>query len=159
MVDRQLFTNKLNEIRERAFQRARSEMKMFTEDQLSKVSPEEYEEVLEFFKESLVRGAEDGCDEAIEGILFETMNESNNERKVSIRESVEIISGKQKMNENLESSMCQAAKEGFCILMDWDIKPEDIVKCIIVDDVDGIFSITTADGENFKYNMKDDCLL
>lgn len=40
--------------------------------------------------------------------------------------------------------------------MDWEIKPEDIVKCDYADD--GTFKIETKNGSKFTYDEANDCL-
>lgn len=67
---------------------------------------------------------------------------------------VNIISHKH-IREGIDDHI-EAVKESFCILMDWEIKPEDIVKCDYADD--GIFNIETKNGSKFTYDEANDCL-
>lgn len=173
-----LFGRKTDEIYQRARSYTRREMETFVDKvQLGKVDEDDDLEVFELFGAKILKGVADelmnyfpadSYRNSIEELAYGVFNESKENNKPSLKEAKErvaLIAGQQKMEEsqkmeeNLESSMIQAAKEGFCILMDWEIKPEDITRCVIIDDLDGIFAIETADGEKFKYNMKDDCIL
>lgn len=68
---------------------------------------------------------------------------------------IELYHNTKKLHENLESSIIEDAKEQFCILTDWEYTPDDIEKCVIIDDLDMIFKIKIKTGEKFCYNLKD----
>ena len=48
------------------------------------------------------------------------------------------------------------AVEKFCILMDWEIKPEDVLHC--VKNSDDTFTLQTENGDQFTYDPVKDCL-
>lgn len=166
-----LFGRKTDEIYQRARSFARREMDTFVDKaQLGKVDEEDDLRVFELFGAKILKGVADelmnyfpadSYRNSIEELAYGVFNESKENNKPSLREAKErvaLIAGQQKMEENLERSMCNSAVEKFCMLMDWEVKPEDIIRCVIIDDLDGLFSIETADGEKFRYNMKDDCI-
>lgn len=73
------------------------------------------------------------------------------------QERVALIAGKKKLNERFSSVEEERdARERFCILMDWEIKPEDVLHC--VKDADDNFIMQLKDGTQFIYDPVNDCL-
>lgn len=175
MINPQMFTRKTDEVALRSHQFVRRTMDTFVDEvQLNKVDEDDQMEVYELFGCTILKGvigelfqyfpADDIRNTLAElGMpLYDAApySEGVKNNKPSLREAqnrVALIAGKQKMNENLESSMCNDAKEKFCILFDWEYQPEDI-KCFIIDDVDMIFRITVKDGTKYTYDLKNDCI-
>lgn len=83
------------------------------------------------------------------------------ENKVSLKEAqdrVALIAGQKKLNENFSSAEEEAdAVEDFCILMDWEVKPENVLHC--VKNSDGNFVMQIDDGTQFTYDPVNDCLV
>ena len=77
-------------------------------------------------------------------------------RILSIKESVNIVSGKQRLNENVDEAYVDAVIENFCILMDWEVKPEDVIG---VAEADGKYIMHIEDGTSFTYDPENDCLV
>ena len=48
------------------------------------------------------------------------------------------------------------AVEKFCILMNWEVEPEDVLHC--VKNIDGTFTLQISDGTQFTYDPVNDCL-
>ena len=72
---------------------------------------------------------------------------------------VALISGEnaKRVRENFSSVEEEnEAVEKFCILMDWEVAPEDVLHC--VKNSDGTFTMQINDGTQFKYNPIEDCL-
>lgn len=90
------------------------------------------------------------------------LNEGKESKKPSLREAqriVALISGEnaKKVRESLSSVEEEnEAVEKFCILMDWEVEPEDVLHC--VKNSDGTFTMQVNDGTQFKYNPIEDCL-
>ena len=74
------------------------------------------------------------------------------------QERVALIAGKKKLNE-LFSSVEEEndARTKFCILMDWEVEPEDVLHC--VKNSDGNFLMQLNDGTQFTYDPVNDCLV
>lgn len=73
------------------------------------------------------------------------------------QERVALIAGKKKLNEQFSSvDEEQDAVEKFCILMDWEVEPEDVLHC--VKNGDGTFTLQINDGTQFTYDPVNDCL-
>ena len=89
-------------------------------------------------------------------------SEGKESKKPSLREAqriVALISGEnaKKVRESLSSVEEEnEAVEKFCILMDWEVEPEDVLHC--VKNSDGTFTMQVNDGTQFKYNPIEDCL-
>ena len=65
--------------------------------------------------------------------------------------------GNKRLNERFSSVEEERdAVEKFCILMDWEIKPEDILHC--VKNSDYTFTLQTKNGDQFTYDPVKDCL-
>ena len=79
-------------------------------------------------------------------------------RIVKVRERVALIAGKKKLNEQFSSVEEEnEAVEKFCILMDWEVEPEDVLHC--VKNSDGTFTLQINDGTQFTYDPVNDCLV
>lgn len=80
--------------------------------------------------------------------------------KPTLREAqdrVALIAGQKKLNEMFSSADEENdAVENFCILMDWEVKPEDVLHC--VKNADGNFTMQINDGTQFTYDPVNDCL-
>ena len=65
--------------------------------------------------------------------------------------------GNKRLNERFSSAEEERdAVEKFCILMDWEIKPEDVLHC--VKNSDNTFTLQTENGDQFTYDPVKDCL-
>lgn len=90
------------------------------------------------------------------------LNECKENKKPSLREAqriVALVSGEnaKRVREQLSSVEEEnEAIEKFCILMDWEVSPEDVLHC--VKNSDGTFTMQVIDGTQFKYNPVEDCL-
>lgn len=90
------------------------------------------------------------------------LNEGKTMKKPSLREAqriVALVSGEnaKRVREQLSSVEEEnEAVEKFCILMDWEVAPEDVLHC--VKNGDGTFTMQVIDGTQFKYNPVEDCL-
>lgn len=74
------------------------------------------------------------------------------------QERVALIAGKKKLNEQFSSVEEEnVAVEKFCILMDWEVEPEDVLHC--VKNSDGTFTLQINDGTQFTYDPVNDCLV
>ena len=49
------------------------------------------------------------------------------------------------------------AREKFCNLMDWEVKPEDVLHCVKNSDFN--FTMQLNDGTQFTYDPVNDCLV
>ena len=64
---------------------------------------------------------------------------------------------KKKLNEHFSSVEEEDdAVEKFCILMNWEVEPEDVLHC--VKNIDGTFTLQISDGTQFTYDPVNDCL-
>lgn len=155
MINPQLFTNKLNEIYELGKIKARTALEQYVdENQLAKIDEEDDLSLYELFGLKYLLGS-------VEGMMYyfpaDEIRRSLGEMYDCLyRESLK--NKKPVLKENLESSMCENAKEKFCILMDWDVTPEDIKSCFIVDDIERVFRIILNNGEKYLYYANDDCM-
>ena len=62
------------------------------------------------------------------------------------------------MNELLsDANEEKNAIENFCILMDWEVEPKDILHCIKNSDFN--FTMQLNDGTQFTYDPVNDCLV
>lgn len=90
------------------------------------------------------------------------LNEGKETKKPSLKEAqriVALISGEnaKRVRERFSSVEEEnEAVEKFCILMDWEVAPEDVLHCVKNDD--GTFTMQVNDGTQFKYNPVEDCL-
>lgn len=90
------------------------------------------------------------------------LNEGKETKKPSLKEAqriVALISGEnaKRVRERFSSVEEEnEAVEKFCILMDWEVAPEDVLHCVKNDD--GTFTMQVNDGTQFKYNPAEDCL-
>lgn len=90
------------------------------------------------------------------------LNEGKETKKPSLREAqriVDLVSGEnaKRVRERFSSVEEESeAVEKFCILIDWEVAPEDILHC--VKNSDGTFTMQVNDGTQFKYNPIEDCL-
>lgn len=90
------------------------------------------------------------------------LNEGKEIKKPSLKEAqriVALISGEsaKRVRESFSSVEEESeAVEKFCILMDWEVAPEDVLHC--VKNHDGTFTMQVKDGTQFKYNPIEDCL-
>lgn len=88
--------------------------------------------------------------------------EGKDNKKPSLKEAqriVALVSGEnaKRVRESLSSVEEEdEAVEKFCILMDWEVAPEDVLHC--VKNNDGTFTMQVNDGTQFKYNPVEDCL-
>ena len=91
----------------------------------------------------------------------EFLRESKKIDKPTLKEAQErvaLIAGKKKLNEQFSSAdEEQDAVEKFCILMDWEVEPEDVLHC--VKNSDGCFVMQLEDGTQFTYDPVNDCLV
>lgn len=83
-----------------------------------------------------------------------------NANKPSLKEAQErvaLIAGNKKLEESFSSvDEEKDAVENFCILMDWEVKPEDVLHC--VKNSDGNFVMQINDGTQFVYDPVNDCI-
>lgn len=90
------------------------------------------------------------------------LHEGKDIKKPSLKEAqriVALVSGEnaKRVRESLSSVEEEdEAVEKFCILMDWEVAPEDVLHC--VKNNDGTFTMQVNDGTQFKYNPVEDCL-
>lgn len=79
------------------------------------------------------------------------------ESKKNRRRNEAYSANSRRLNERFSSVEEERdAREKFCILMDWEVKPEDILHC--VKDADGNFTMQLEDGTQFTYDPVNDCL-
>lgn len=90
------------------------------------------------------------------------LHENKTMKKPSLKEAQRIVAlvsgGNDKRVREQFSSVEEEdeAVEKFCILMDWEVAPEDVLHC--VKNSDGTFTMQVKDGTQFKYNPVEDCL-
>ena len=93
-------------------------------------------------------------------VIFTTKAPVTESKKLTLKEAQErvaLIAGKKKLNEQFSSVEEENdAVEKFCILMDWEIEPEDVLHC--VKNSDGKFVMQITDGTQFTYDPVNDCL-
>lgn len=73
--------------------------------------------------------------------------ESRGNKKMKGRRLNEMFSSVEEEND---------AVENFCILMDWEVEPKDVLHC--VKNSDGNFTMQLNDGIQFTYDPVNDCL-
>lgn len=79
------------------------------------------------------------------------------ESKKSRRRNEAYSANNRRLNERFSSVEEERdAVEKFCILMDWEIKPEDVLHC--VKNSDNTFTLQTENGDQFTYDPVKDCL-
>lgn len=172
MAEKNEYSYKLNEVYHNAKVHTSRLMKTYAEEYAYRASEEEGEgekkKVLKFFAETILSGVADALSEYFEknevyDMLSSTefYREGKNMDKPTLREAqdrVALIAGKKKLNE-LFSSVEEEndAREKFCILMDWEVEPEDVLHC--VKNSDGNFLMQLNDGTQFTYDPVNDCLV
>lgn len=171
MAERQEYTRKLDEVHHAAVVHTNRLMKTYAEEYAYRASEEEGEsakkEVLKFFAETILSGVAGALREYFEdNEVYDMLNstefyrEGKNMDKPTLREAqdrVALIAGQKKLNEMFSSADEEKdAVENFCILMDWEVKPEDVLHC--VKNADGNFTMQINDGTQFTYDPVNDCL-
>lgn len=79
------------------------------------------------------------------------------ESKKSRRRNEAYSANNRRLNERFSSVEEERdAVEKFCILMDWEVKPEDVLHC--VKNSDGTFTLQIENGDQFTYDPVKDCL-
>ena len=171
MAEKNEYSYKLNEVYHNAVVHTSRLMKTYAEEYAYRASEEEGEsekkKVLKFFAETILSGVAGALREYFEkdeiyDMLDSTefLREGKKLDKPTLKEAQErvaLIAGKKKLNE-LFSSVEEEndAREKFCILMDWEVEPEDVLHC--VKDADGNFIMQLEDGTQFTYDPVNDCL-
>ena len=79
------------------------------------------------------------------------------ESKKSRRRNEAYSANNRRLNERFSSVEEERdAVEKFCILMGWEVKPEDVLHC--VKNSDGTFTLQIENGDQFTYDPVKDCL-
>ena len=171
MAEKNEYTYKLNEVYHNAVVHTNRLMKTYAEEYAYRASEEEGEsekkKVLKFFAETILSGVAGALREYFEkdeiyDMLDSTefLREGKKMDKPTLKEAQErvaLIAGKKKLNERFSSVEEEnEAIEKFCILMDWEVKPEDVLHC--VKDADYNFIMQLKDGTQFIYDPVNDCL-
>lgn len=79
------------------------------------------------------------------------------ESKKNRRRNEAYSANNRRLNERFSSVEEERdAVEKFCILMDWEVKPEDVLHC--VKNSDGTFTLQIENGDQFTYDPVKDCL-
>ena len=74
------------------------------------------------------------------------------------QDRVALIAGQKKLNEAFSSvDEENDAIENFCILMDWEVQPKDVLHC--VKNADGNFVMQLIDSTKFVYDPVNDCIV
>ena len=171
MAEKNEYSYKLNEVYHAAKVHTSRLMKTYAEEYAYRASEEEGEseqkKVLKFFAETIISGVAKGLldyfdkDEICDMLNTAELYENKNIDKPTLREAQErvaLIAGKKKLNERFSSVEEERdARERFCILMDWEVKPEDVLHC--VKDADDNFIMQLEDGTQFIYDPVNDCLV
>ena len=172
MAEKNEYSYKLNEVYHAAKVHTSRLMKTYAEEYAYRASEEEGEsekkKVLKFFAETILSGVAGALSEYFDDNEIyemldsaEFLSECKKMNKPSLREAqkrVALIAGKKKLNEQFSSTdEEQDAVEKFCILMDWEVEPEDVLHC--VKNSDGKFTIQINDGTQFTYDPVNDCLV
>ena len=172
MAEKNEYSYKLNEVYHDAVVHTNRLMKTYAEEYAYRASEEEGEsekkKVLKFFAETILSGVAGALreyfdDNEVYEMLDSTefLRESKKIDKPTLKEAQEIvalIAGKKKLNEQFSSAdEEQDAVEKFCILMDWEVEPEDVLHC--VKNADGCFVMQLEDGTQFTYDPVNDCLV
>lgn len=172
MAEKNEYSYKLNEVYHTAKVHTSRLMKTYAEEYAYRASEEEGEsekkKVLKFFAETILSGVADAlCEYFEKNEVYEMLDsteffsEGKKMDKPTLKEAQErvaLIAGKKKLNE-LFSSVEEEndAVEKFCILMDWEVEPEDVLHC--VKNSDGNFTMQLNDGIQFTYDPVNDCLV
>lgn len=171
MAERQEYTRKLDEVHHAAKVHTSRLMKIHAEEKAYRASEEEGEgeqkKVLKFFAETILSGVADALreyfdDKEVYDMLDSAkfLREGKKMDKPTLKEAQErvaLIAGKKKLNEQFSSVEEEDdAVEKFCILMDWEVEPEDVLHC--VKNSDGKFTMQITDGTQFTYDPVNDCL-
>mgnify|MGYP004504586519 CR=1 FL=1 len=168
MAEKQEFTRKLDEIYHNVFTHTKRMMETYAEEPAYRVSEEEgeneKEEVLKFFAERVISGVADALldyfsDTDIYDMLdsAEFLREGKIMDKPTLKEAqdrVALIAGQKKLQESTEENVDEIIDK-FCILMDWEVKPEDIQA---VAETCGKYIMHLKDGTSFTYDPVNDCL-
>ena len=172
MAEKNEYSYKLNEVYHAAKVHTSRLMKTYAEEYAYRASEEEGEseqkKVLKFFAETILSGVAGAlCEYFDDNEVYEMLDsteflrESKKIDKPTLREAQErvaLIAGKKKLNERFSSVEEERdARERFCILMDWEVKPEDVLHC--VKDADYNFIMQLKDGTQFTYDPVNDCLV
>lgn len=172
MADIQEYTRKLDEVYHNVFTHTSRVMKTYAEEPAYRASEEEgeneKEEVLKFFAKRILSGVADALLDYFSDIdIYEMLDsteflrEGKNMDKPTLREAqdrVALIAGQKKLNEMFSGADEEKdAVENFCILMDWEVKPEDVLHC--VKNADGNFTMQLKDGTQFTYDPVNDCIV
>ena len=171
MAEKNEYSYKLNEVYHAAKVHTSRLMKTYAEEYAYRASEEEGEnekkKVLKFFAETVLSGVAKGLldyfdkDEICDMLNTAELYENKTIDKPTLREAQErvaLIAGKKKLNERFSSVEEERdARERFCILMDWEVKPEDVLHC--VKDADDNFIMQLEDGTQFIYDPVNDCLV
>ena len=172
MAERQEYTRKLDEVQHAAVVYTNRLMETYAEEYAYRASEEEGEsakkEVLKFFAETILSGVAGALREYFDdNEVYDMLNstelyrEGKNMDKPTLREAqdrVALIAGQKKLNEMFSGADEEKdAVENFCILMDWEVKPEDVLHC--VKNADGNFTMQLEDGTQFTYDPVNDCLV
>lgn len=171
MAEKNEYSYKLNEVYHDAKVHTSRLMKTYAEEYAYRASEEEGEseqkKVLKFFAETIISGVAKGLldyfdkDEICDMLNTAELYENKTIDKPTLREAQErvaLIAGKKKLNERFSSVEEERdARERFCILMDWEVKPEDVLHC--VKDADDNFIMQLEDGTQFIYDPVNDCLV
>ena len=172
MAEKNEYTYKLNEVYHASKVHTSRLMKTYAEEYAYCASEEEGEsekkKVLKFFAETILSGVADALCEYFEkdeiyDMLDSTefLREGKKMDKPTLKEAQErvaLIAGKKKLNEQFSSAEeYSEAVEKFCILMDWEIEPDDVLTC--VKNRDGKFTMNIDDGTQFTYDPVNDCLV
>ena len=172
MAEKNEYSYKLNEVYHTAKVHTNRLMKTYAEEYAYRASEEDGEserkKVLKFFAETILSGVADAlCEYFEKNEVYEMLDsteflrENKKMDKPTLKEAQErvaLIAGKKKLNE-LFSSVEEEndAVEKFCILMDWEVEPEDVLHC--VKNSDGNFTMQLNDGIQFTYDPVNDCLV
>lgn len=165
MAEKNEYSYKLNEVYHNAKVHTSRLMKTYAEEYAYRES--ERKKVLKFFAETILSGVADAlCEYFEKNEVYEMLDsteflrEGKKMDKPTLKEAQErvaLIAGKKKLNE-LFSSVEEEndAVEKFCILMDWEVEPKDVLHC--VKNSDGNFTMQLNDGIQFTYDPVNDCL-
>lgn len=172
MAEKNEYSYKLNEVYHAAEVHTSRLMETYAEEYAYRASEEEGEgeqkKVLKFFAETILSGVADALSEYFEkNEVYEMLDstellrEGKKMYKPTLKEAqkrVALIAGKKKLNELFSSADEEEdAVENFCILMDWEVEPEDVLHC--VKNRDGNFTMQLNDGTQFTYDPVNDCLV
>lgn len=172
MAEKSEYSYKLNEVYHAAKVHTSRLMETYAEEKAYRASEEEGEgeqkKVLKFFAETILSGVADALreyfdDKEVYEMLDSTefLREDKKMNKPTLKEAQErvaLIAGKKKLNEQFSSVEEEnEAIEKFCILMDWEVEPEDVLHC--VKNSDGKFTMQITDGTQFTYDPVNDCLV